>query len=247
MQLVELAKVLLSELRCLILDEPSAVLVPAEAARLWKIIRTLVARDFSVVLITHKIAVVLACADCVEVMRNGRITGGGLLGKDQRLDTEQLVHWMVGQRELRRSDRLALETHAKTRLWIKKLCAGAARDIELELRAGEVLGIAGVSGNGQTSLAEALGGVLPVQMLERQRLERDIIAISEHEQQHFGQELHDGLGQHLTTAAIQAELLARDLQTIGEPQAQACAQNLEAMLGDAVSQTRLLARLTGAC
>lgn len=83
---------------------------------------------------------------------------------------------------------------------------------------------------------------LQVQMAERQRLEREIIRISEYEQQRFGQELHDGLGQHLTAAAIQAELLARDLEAAGQPGVQQAAQQIETMLSDAVAQARLLAR-----
>jgi PAS domain S-box-containing protein len=88
-------------------------------------------------------------------------------------------------------------------------------------------------------LAEANAG-LQVQMAERQRLEGEIIQVSEREQQRFGQELHDGLGQHLTATAIQAELLARDLD--GLPDAQRSARQIEAMVSDAVAQTRLLAR-----
>jgi len=83
---------------------------------------------------------------------------------------------------------------------------------------------------------------LQVQMAERQRLEREIIQVSEREQQRFGQELHDGLGQHLTAAAIQAELLARDLGDAGAQDAHGAAQRIEAMLSDAVSQARRLAR-----
>ncbi len=90
-------------------------------------------------------------------------------------------------------------------------------------------------------LADA-NAVLKVQMAERQRLEAEIIHISEREQQRFGQELHDGLGQHLTATAIQAELLARDLEATGAPEATRSAQRIEAMVSDAVSQARLLAR-----
>lgn len=83
---------------------------------------------------------------------------------------------------------------------------------------------------------------LQVQMVERQRLEAEIINISEREQQRFGQELHDGLGQHLTAAAIQTELLARDLEAAGQTTAQHSAEGVEAMISDAIAQTRLLAR-----
>ncbi len=91
------------------------------------------------------------------------------------------------------------------------------------------------------ALAES-HAALQVQMAERQRLEHELIAVSEREQQRFGQALHDGLGQHLTATAIQAELLARDLEATGAHDAQASAERVEAMLSSAVAQTRLLAR-----
>ena len=80
------------------------------------------------------------------------------------------------------------------------------------------------------------------EMAGRQRLEGELIRVSEREQQRFGQELHDGLGQHLTAAAIQAELLARDLEAAGATAAQRSAEQVEAMLSEAVAQTRMLAR-----
>lgn len=83
---------------------------------------------------------------------------------------------------------------------------------------------------------------LQAEMAERHRLEQALLQISEREQQRFGEELHDGLGQHLTAAAIQAELLAGDLQALGEQEAHEAALRIEAMLSDAVSQARLLAR-----
>lgn len=91
------------------------------------------------------------------------------------------------------------------------------------------------------ALAES-HAALQVQMAERQRLEHELIAVSEREQQRFGQALHDGLGQHLTATAIQAELLARDLEAAGAHEAQQSAERVEAMLSSAVAQTRLLAR-----
>jgi PAS domain S-box-containing protein len=80
------------------------------------------------------------------------------------------------------------------------------------------------------------------EMVERRRLEGELIRVSEREQQRFGQELHDGLGQHLTATAIQAELLARDLEAAGATAAQRNAEQVEAMLSEAVAQTRMLAR-----
>jgi PAS domain S-box-containing protein len=90
-------------------------------------------------------------------------------------------------------------------------------------------------------LAEA-NAALQEQMAERQRLETQVLRVSEREQQRFGRELHDGLGQHLTATAIQAELLARDLEEAGQQAAQRQAEQVEAMLSQAVADTRLLAR-----
>jgi len=90
-------------------------------------------------------------------------------------------------------------------------------------------------------LAEA-NAALQVQMAERERLQSEVMQVSEREQQRFGRELHDGLGQHLTATAIQAELLARDLEAAGQPSAQRKAEQVESMLSQAVADTRMLAR-----
>ena len=90
-------------------------------------------------------------------------------------------------------------------------------------------------------LAEA-NAALQVQMAERARLEGEVIQVSEREQQRFGRELHDGLGQHLTATAIQAELLDRDLEAAGQHAARQQAEQVESMLSQAVADTRLLAR-----
>jgi len=90
-------------------------------------------------------------------------------------------------------------------------------------------------------LAEA-NAALQVQMAERARLEGEVIQVSEREQQRFGRELHDGLGQHLTATAIQAELLARDLEAAGQHVARQQAEQVESMLSQAVADTRMLAR-----
>lgn len=96
--------------------------------------------------------------------------------------------------------------------------------------------------NERTSALAQANADLKVEMAERQRLEREIIQVSEREQQRFGQELHDGLGQHLTAAAVQVELLARDAEAAGAHGVWQDALRIEAMLSDAVSQTRRLAR-----
>lgn len=90
-------------------------------------------------------------------------------------------------------------------------------------------------------LAEA-NAALQVQMTERAQLAREVMEVSEREQQRLGSELHDGLGQHLTATAIQAELLARDLEADGRHSFQLQAEQIESMLSQAVADTRMLAR-----
>lgn len=96
--------------------------------------------------------------------------------------------------------------------------------------------------NERTSALAQANADLKAEMAARQRLEREIIQVSEREQQRFGQELHDGLGQHLTAAAVQVELLARDAEAAGTHGIWQDALRIEAMLSDAVSQARRLAR-----
>ncbi len=158
-QLVELAKVLLLDARCVILDEPSAVLAPPEAQRLWSLVRELTARGLSVVLITHKVHDVRACADRLVVLRGGRRAGAAAPAE---LSDAAIVNLMVGHAPPAQQGPTAIGPDAPTRLWLKGLCAGNARDVDLRVRAGEIVGIAGVSGNGQTALAEAITGLEPV-------------------------------------------------------------------------------------
>ncbi|UUX97184.1 ABC transporter ATP-binding protein [Aquabacterium sp. J223] len=169
LQLVELAKVLLSigspqggarQARCVILDEPSAVLTPAEAERLWALIRGLTARGVAVVLITHKLADVRACADRVAVMRAGRVVAQ--VAAEDATDA-RIVNWMVGEAPPPVRAPRAPDDRAPVRLALAGVCAGRARQATLEVRAGEIVGVAGVSGSGQTDLAEAVAGLRPLQ------------------------------------------------------------------------------------
>ena len=159
-QSVELAKVLLLRARCVILDEPSAVLSPTEAQQLWRSIRQLAERGLSVVLITHKLADVRACADRVSVMRAGRLVGDVPAGD---LDEAAVVRLMVGHAPDKVRTPLPRDPAARVRLWVKAIRAGSLNELSLQVHAGEIVGVAGVSGSGQTELAQALGGVLPVQ------------------------------------------------------------------------------------
>lgn len=159
-QIVELAKVLNINARLVILDEPTSVLTPAEAKRLHGFIRQLAARGVGVVLITHKLADVEACADRIVVMRRGAIVDISERGKRSMGETVALMMGQSVERSLRRPAPLA---KAIPRLVLDRLSADspgmALRDISLSVAGGEVVGIAGVAGNGQALLAEAVAGV----------------------------------------------------------------------------------------
>jgi ABC-type uncharacterized transport system ATPase subunit len=159
LQLIELAKVRLREARCVILDEPSASLAPAEALRLWSLIRRFVEEGVAVVLITHKIADVRACADAVAVMRGGRVVAQSAAAD---ADDDRIVGWMVGQAPPGVRPPAGPAPTRPVRLWIKQVSAGVARDIDLQVRAGEILGVAGIAGSGQVELAEAIAGGRPI-------------------------------------------------------------------------------------
>jgi general nucleoside transport system ATP-binding protein len=158
-QLVELAKVLNLDARVVILDEPTSVLTPAETERLYGFIKTLAAEGKAVVLITHKLADIAACADRIVVMRGGKVVDRAA-ARDR--SAEELVEAMVGRGSMGSLDPPKPPSGDAPMLQVRNLSAEVQgrtiREISFELTAGEILGIAGVSGNGQFALAEALAG-----------------------------------------------------------------------------------------
>ncbi len=163
-QRVEILKALYRGARLLILDEPTAVLTPQEVNDLFRVVRTLVKEGLSVVLITHKLEEVMASADRVVVMRDGRVVGEV---RPEDTDTAGLARLMVGREVVFRVEKKP-STTGDTLLEIKDLHVfddrklEAVKGVTLGLKAGEVLAIAGVSGNGQTELIEALTGLRKV-------------------------------------------------------------------------------------
>ncbi|PWH12608.1 MAG: heme ABC transporter ATP-binding protein [Anaerolineae bacterium] len=160
-QRVEIVKALYRKANILILDEPTAVLTPQEAEELFRIIRELTARGVSVIFISHKLKEVLAIADRITVMRAGRVVGATT---PAQTNEHQLAAMMVG-REVILSVQKEPAQPKEDVLVVENLRVRDVRDLEavrgvsFTVRAGEILGIAGVQGNGQTELAEALTGL----------------------------------------------------------------------------------------
>jgi simple sugar transport system ATP-binding protein len=162
-QRAEIIKTLYREAQVLILDEPTAVLTPQETEELFDIMRGLVAQGKSIIFITHKLKEVMTIADRVVVLRNGRITGQTTPAESSE---EELAEMMVG-REVDLVVDKSKATPGEVILEVTGLTATdlrgqpALRGVDLFVRAGEVLGVAGVQGNGQTELVEALTGLRP--------------------------------------------------------------------------------------
>jgi ABC-type uncharacterized transport system ATPase subunit len=163
-QRVEILKALLREASLLILDEPTAVLTPQETEALFTIMRSLAASGRSILFITHKLKEVLAVADQITVVRQGRVVGTTTAAG---CSEEDLATMMVG----RNVDLVVRKQAAKPGDTVLELDGLTLTDlrgittvdhVDLTVRAGEVVALAGVQGNGQTELAEALIGLLPV-------------------------------------------------------------------------------------
>ena len=160
-QRVEIVKALYRNAQILILDEPTAVLTPQEADDLFIIMRELTSRGVSIVFITHKLKEVLAVADRITVMRGGRVVG---TVKPKETNEAKLAAMMVGREVILKVEKDPAQPTEEI-LKVDGLKVRDFRgqeivhDVSFEIRAGEVLGIAGVQGNGQTELVEALTGL----------------------------------------------------------------------------------------
>ncbi|MEE9429281.1 MAG: ABC transporter ATP-binding protein [Paracoccaceae bacterium] len=161
-QRVEILKALYRQADILILDEPTGVLTPAEADHLFRILRNLKAEGKTIILITHKLREIMDITDTVSVMRRGEMMS---TVKTSETSPEDLAERMVGRKVLLSVDKKP-PTIGDTVLKIDNLRVvddvGVERvkGISLEVRAGEILGIAGVSGNGQSQLLSVLGGYM---------------------------------------------------------------------------------------
>lgn len=160
-QRVEILKALYHGADILILDEPTAVLTPQEAVQLYETVRHLAAEGKTIIFISHKLSEVFSAAHRVTVLRQGRVVGS--LAPRDTTDAE-LARMMVGREVLFITDRQSSPS-GEVVLTIENVNAlndkglPALRDVSLEIRASEILGIAGVAGNGQRALAEVVTGL----------------------------------------------------------------------------------------
>jgi simple sugar transport system ATP-binding protein len=162
-QRVELLKALYRHAQLLILDEPTAVLTPQEVEEFFAILRRMREQGKTIVIITHKLSEVLAISDNVTVMRDGRVVGAV---KTSETNAAELARMMVGREVLLRVEKPDAKAGGPV-LSVRDVSI-VARDgtkrvdrISFEVRTGEIVGIAGVEGNGQTELIEALAGLIP--------------------------------------------------------------------------------------
>jgi general nucleoside transport system ATP-binding protein len=160
-QRVEILKALYRRADILILDEPTGVLTPAEADHLFRILEQLKAEGKTVLLITHKLREIMAITDEVSVMRRGEMVATRMT---KETSVEELAELMVGRRVLLRVEKGEAKP-ADVKLSVKNLTVRDSRgvtmvdDVSFDLRAGEIVGIAGVAGNGQSELLEAISGI----------------------------------------------------------------------------------------
>ncbi len=170
-QRLEILKALFRGARVLILDEPTGVLTPQETSQLFEVLRNLKAQGTTIIIITHKLKEVLALCDDVTVMRAGRVV---MNTQAANTNVDELAHAMVGRqvRLGRNGDAPTANKSGAELLRVRNLHLSddsgvvRLRGVGLSVRAGEIVGIAGVSGNGQSELLDALAGLCVPQVGE---------------------------------------------------------------------------------
>lgn len=193
-QRVEILKALYRDVELLILDEPTGVLTPQETAQFFEVLRALQKEGYGIIIITHRMSEIMAISDRVTILRDGKKVAQLVTAQTQ---PDELSRHMIG-RELNESYDVDTPPGEKTLLSLEEISLPRKKkghplhDITLELRRGEILGVAGVEGNGQKELAEIITGiqhpsqgrvVLDGQEIQRetvrQRYERGVVYISD--------------------------------------------------------------------
>ena len=164
-QRVEIIKALYRDAELLVLDEPTAVLTPQEVDDLFVILRRMTAQGTGIIFISHKLHEVLGLSDRITVLRNGRVTGDTTPAETDR---QQLAEMMVGREVKLAPDKPPVD-RGEARLQLRNVHVLGDRNtmavdgVDLDVHAGEIVGIAGVSGNGQRELAETVAGLRPAE------------------------------------------------------------------------------------
>ncbi len=162
---VEILKALVRGADILVLDEPTAVLTPEEADQLFRLLRLLAGEGKTVILITHKLREIMAVTDRVSVMRRGEMVGdarygGDVAGRARRADGR--APRAAARRERRRPGPAPCGSRSRTSSCATPRARRGVDGVSLSVRAGEIVGIAGIAGNGQSELLEALAGMRPL-------------------------------------------------------------------------------------
>jgi simple sugar transport system ATP-binding protein len=178
-QRVELLKALYRNAELLILDEPTAVLTPQEVEDFFNILRRMRDQGKTIVIITHKLEEVVAISDNVTVMRDGRVVGNV---KTAETSAKDLARMIVGRDVLLRVEKTDANPNENV-LTIENLHVTGKHgetlsNVSLNVRAGEIVGIAGIEGNGQTEIIEAIAGLVPVQSGSIKLLGKEISQLS---------------------------------------------------------------------
>jgi general nucleoside transport system ATP-binding protein len=165
-QKLEILKQLYLDQRFLILDEPTSVLTPAEADEILGLLHDMAKRgEITVLMITHKFREVTAFTDSVSVLRRGKMIGGGKVGE---ITIDELSRMMIGETVIRKSAGRVADVKSNTNMELTAVYVDnnegmpAVEAVDLRVHGGEIVGIAGVSGNGQSELVEALAGQRPL-------------------------------------------------------------------------------------
>lgn len=182
-QRVEIVKILFRGAQLLILDEPTAVLTPQETESLFAILKKLKEQGETIIFITHKLSEVMEISDRVTVMHHGKVVG---VVRTTDTNTEELATMMVGRKVLLEVEK-GTSTRGRPVLELKDVHAPgpskapALRGISLEVCSGEILGVAGVQGNGQTELVEVITGLRKPSSGTLRLLEKDVTGLSPRE------------------------------------------------------------------
>lgn len=187
-QRVEILKALQRNAQVLILDEPTAVLTPQEVHELYNVIRKLAQNGRTILLITHKLLEVKDVADRVSVMRRGQMIGTHNVAD---VTIRDMARMMVGREVILQVEKKPAQPGEVVLKVENLLVAGtggvpAVKGVDLEVRAGEILGVAGVSGNGQTELVEAITGLRTSDAGQITFLDKDITRSSVRDRRYMG-------------------------------------------------------------